>query len=682
MPTRELNWNISLHLLIYLFVAVAAGFMIYGLCRRFRVWLWGKRERRLDRLGERLKTLVVQALVQRRVASEAYPGTFHLALFWGFLVLFLGTLVVLLQADFGVRVLYGRFYLFFSLILDLAGLPALLGCLLAAWRRYIARPSRLDNNWDDAVTLLGLFLTVVTGYLLEGLRIAATDDPWAVWSPVGLGAAWIFRAAGAGPGLERAHAFTWWGHMALGVGLCAYLPYSKLFHVLASPANQFFRSLRHPGALLPLDLEGQETFGVTRVEEFTWKQLFDTDACTRCGRCQDHCPAHLSEKPLSPKKFTQDLKAHLWKRAPALLSSRRALRRGGAGPAASQGGQAAAAGGGPGEVPAVVGEALSEDALWSCTTCRSCEEHCPVFVEQVGKIVDLRRALVLMEGRFPPEAQRALRNVETNYNPWGVGFAARADWGKDLSVRVLEPGGSTQVLLWVGCAGAFDARNQKVARALARALQAAGVEFATLGTAERCCGDSARRIGNEYLFQTLAKENVEALGRVRFERILTACPHCYNALKNEYPDFGGRFQVVHHSQYLAALVAQGRLKPAAVESLACVYHDSCYLARYNGVVAEPRRALRAVPGLKPLELRRSRRHTFCCGAGGGRMWMEEKLGKRINELRAQQAVDAGADLIATACPFCLTMLEDGLKAKGLEEKVRVADLAEILGGSR
>lgn len=645
---------------------------LYGFYRRYRLWRTGQPENRFDRVGERIKSVLVNGFAHARILREAYPGLMHFLIFWGFLVMFVGTLIIMAQADFGIPLVYGNFYLYFmALGLDMAGLAAVIGTVMALIRRYVVRPARLDNTADDALTLLWILVILVTGFILEGLRINATGDPWAIWSPVGYLTG--LSLGGPAPWQEAFHRVLWWVHLFLAMGLIAYLPFSKLSHIVLSPLNQYFRSFEPKGALVPLDLENEEveTFGVSKIEDFTWKHLFDTGACTRCGRCQDNCPVHLSEKPLSPKKLIQDLKAHLEERAPALVRQ------------AATAGQAEAAAAGETEQAiasrALIGEVVTEDEIWACTTCRSCQEQCPVFVEQIPKIVELRRNLVLSESRFPSEAQTAFRNMENNGNPWGLGWATRADWAADLEVKSLaEVEGEVEVLFWPGCAGAFDDRNRKVATAMVRLLNAAGVNFAILGTEEKCCGDSARRLGNEYLFQMLAQENIETLKQYRFGEIVTTCPHCFNTLKNEYPQFGGDFKVTHHSEYLWRLVRQGRLTPRRQLALLATYHDSCYLGRYNDIYRDPRQLLTAVPGLRLVEMDRHHDRSFCCGAGGGRMWLEEKLGKRINLMRTEQALAKNPQLIATACPFCLVMLGDGLKDKGIEEGVQVLDLAEVL----
>ncbi len=680
LATRELYWNIAGHVFMYLFVLVFAVIFAYGVYRRYQLWRLGKADERFrdfwrwNTLRPRVKTVIVDGLAQVRFFRDAYPGIMHFAIFWGFVVLFIGTIFVAGQADFGINTLFGTFYLIFSMTLNVFGVVAVAGVLMAIWRRYVTRPSRLDNTLDDAVILWGLLVVLVSGYILQGLRIAATNDPWTAWEPVGNLVAQLFLATGASVGgMELWHRLLWWFHMFLGAGFVAYLPYSKLFHIGASPANQFLRTLAAPGVLSKVDIENAETFGVSKVEEFTWKQLFETDACTRCGRCQDYCPANLSGKTLSPKALIQDLKTHLWAVGPGLVKARAQ-----AAPAETGAGASAA------PAKAMVGEVFKDDDIWACTTCRACDEQCPVFVEHIDKIVDMRRYLSLMEMRFPPEVDRAFRNIQNQSNPWGLGAGYRADWADDLGVKKLSGGEPVDVLYWVGCAGAYDDRNKKVATAFVKVLQAAGVNFGILGTEEKCCGDTARRLGNEYLFQMLAQENIETMKRYGVKKIVTTCPHCLNTLKNEYPQFGGDFEVVHHSEFMAGLLAQGKPSLNGQGKLggAVTYHDSCYLGRYNNVYAQPREIVKGAlgEGGKFVEMSRHHAKSFCCGAGGGRMWLEESHGKRINEMRVDQAAEAKADTVVTACPFCLTMFTDGVKAKDLTEKMKAVDLAEVVAG--
>lgn len=704
MPTREIYWNIAGHLILYLFVAAGAVAFVYGVYRHWRLWSLGRPEVRWDRPWERLKSVLTNTFLHASVLKEPYPGLMHFLIFWGFAVLAAGTGIVLLQADLGLRVLYGGFYLWLSLALDLFGVAAVAGIVVALFRRYVQRPSRLDSTADDALVLVGLLVILLSGFALEGLRMAGAGDQWPYWSPVGLLFARLFGGVLSGGVLHPApelapvvasYRFFWWGHMLLAVGLIAYMPYSKLFHVFVSPANQFLRNLASRGALTHVDIENTETFGASRLDEFTWKQLFDTDACTRCGRCQDQCPAHFAGKPLTPKGVIQEMRKALAAHGPALAEVKARVRKKLLEEAAASAGD-----GGAGErpvidpareyeameeavaeleMPSLIDDIITEDVLWACTTCRSCEEQCPVFVEVIPKIVEMRRYLVLMESRMPTEVGRTLRNLQNNGNPWGLGRTQRGDWLGKVEVRRLAEGEEVDYLYWVGCFGAFDDRSKAITEATIKLFQAAGLDFGVIGEAETCCGDSARRLGNEYLYQTMAMENIETLSSYRFKTIVTHCPHCLNALKNEYPQLGGDFEVVHHSEVIAGLLAEGRLKPAAPltgEAARVTYQDPCYLGRYNDVFDAPRRAL-AAAGATVVEMSRSGRTSFCCGAGGGRMWLEEEAAHKVNARRAEQALATGPHTIVTACPYCLQMFDDGLKAVGKEEDI-TKDLAEVV----
>jgi Fe-S oxidoreductase len=447
------------------------------------------------------------------------------------------------------------------------------------------------------------------------------------------------------------------------------IPYSKHLHLILAPFNIFFKSLGPKGALMPiLNMEEAESFGVSNVEEFTWKQLLDLYTCAECGRCEINCPAHLSEKPLSPRHLIHDLKVHLLEKGSNLLRS----KNGGDGK--TETGEAAEGY----EGKSLIGDVVSEDKIWSCVTCGSCMEQCPVSNEHVDKIVDMRRYLVLMESKFPSEVQAVFRNMENNSNPWGIGWATRGDWAKDLGVKIMSEDSNVDILYWVGCAGSFDERNKKISTSLVNIFNKAGVNFGILGAEEKCCGDSARRIGNEYLFQMLAAETIEILKNYNVKRIVTQCPHCFNTLKNEYPQFGGEFEVLHYTEFITELIAEGKLKLNKPINKTISYHDSCYLGRYNTIYDAPRKILKSIPGVKLVEMLRNKAKSICCGAGGGRMWMEEHLGKRINEMRLQDALDVNPDLISTVCPYCLTMFEDAIKEKDVQESLKSKDIAELV----
>ncbi|MDA8236133.1 MAG: heterodisulfide reductase-related iron-sulfur binding cluster [Clostridia bacterium] len=654
-PTRQLGMYQDGYIIMWLLTLVAFIIFGKGIYDRYKLWKLGVPEDRKNTAS--FSRFLINSFGHLRLLKDLYPGIIHWLIFWGFVVFAIGTGSLVLEEDFGLPIFRGTYYLVLSLALDLFGIGAIIGVGLALWRRYATKPERLDNKPEDAISLGVILALLITGFLLEGLRIAFKGDPWATWTPIGNFISTWF--AGADPNtLSVVHQVIWWIHALLTFGLIAYIPHSKMFHILTGSLNQYLAKDKAAQSITPLNLEDEsiEQFGVAQIEQFTWKQLMDGDACIRCGRCQDNCPAHLTGKPLSPKKFTQDLKNHLSLTGPLLLNKKEDE-----------------------EVSkSIVPEVIQEDEIWACTTCRSCEEQCPMFVEHVPKVVDLRRNMVMMESEFPQEAQLAFRGMENNGNPWNIGWKSRADWANDLEVPQLSDEANVEYLFWPGCSGAFDNRNKKVTTAVVGLLKKAGVSFGILGIEEKCCGDSARRLGNEYLYQTLVQENVETLNGYGVKKIITTCPHCLNTLKNEYPQFGGNFQVIHHSEFLSQLVSEGKLKPQQSTDAVCTYHDSCYLGRYNDIYAEPRAVVGSIPGLRMQEMERNQTKGFCCGAGGGRMWLEEHIGERINNNRTEQALQTGANLIVTACPFCLTMLEDGTKAKDVIETVKTKDLAEIL----
>jgi Fe-S oxidoreductase/nitrate reductase gamma subunit len=705
---RQIYWNAeSYGLLFYPLAAIALAIFAYGLYRRWQLWAaLGKPELSFDNLNRRLKLLLVNGLLQIKTFRDPYPGVMHGMIFFGFVVLFIGTALIAKETYItgpllGWVFLRGTFYLVFSFLMDLFGLCVLIGVLLAIDRRYIRKPDRLgykgepDNTPDDAIVLLLLLGIIVTGFIGEALRIHVTQPSWEVWSFAGWTLAKVF--AGLDPGTARIlHKVTWWTHALVSLGFIAYIPYSRLLHIFTTPTNHFLASLKPAGYTEPIrDFETAESFGVGKLEEFTRKQIFDSDACTRCGRCQDGCPAYLSGKPLSPKKLIQDLKTYWLAQAPAVSATKRAAQLV-ATESRATGGKSlffkaldridavvdrrrsgADAGAAPVE-KALVGDVIDLHELWACTNCLYCQEHCSSSIEHVPKIVQMRQYKVLTEADFAPELQLTFRNMENNSNPWGIGSHLRADWAKGLGIKTLAEDPAVEYLFYVGCSGSFDDRGKKVSAAFAKILKAAGVSFGILGTEEGCCGDSAMRGGNEYLYQTLAQANIGVMKGYNVKKIITTCPHGYNALKKDYQNFGGEFEVYHHTEILADLIAKGKIvlkKP--VEGLFS-YHDSCFLGRYNGIYDQPRRVLRAVPGLKLTEMERTLDRSFCCGAGGARMWMEEDIGERINNLRTDQAIAAGAGTIAVGCPFCLTMLSDGIKDRKKEETMTALDIAEIV----
>ncbi len=659
--TREIFWNVGgVRLIVYLLALIPVFLFIYGLWRKIKLWRIGKKENRYDQVWKRIKSTLYNGILQVRNLEKAFPGTIHLFVFWGFVILFIGTVIIFLQEDltlpiFNYEFLQGNFYLWYSLILDLFGVLAIIGVLLALYRRIFLRPESLENKSEDFLSLYWFLLVLLTGFSNEGLRIAATNPDFERWSFAGWQVASVVKLSGLDiNSIQILHRISWWIHLLLAFGFIGYIAYSKLLHIISSPLNIFFRSFEPIGLIKPIpDLENQETFGISKLEEFTWKDLLDTDACTKCGRCQDNCPAWVSSKPLSPKKVILDLKAHLLEKGNLLLQKKELNPE-----------------------KNLIGEVILEDELWSCTTCGACMRICPVTIEHLPKIVEIRRNLVLMQSKFPPELNLFFKNLENNYNPWTIGFATRADWAKDLKVKLFSQDKDIEYLYFVGCAGSFDERVKKVSKALVRIFNQANLNFGILGEEEFCCGDSVRRIGNEYLAQILIQQNIETFKKYNIKKIIVSCPHGYNTFKNEYSLFGYKFEVIHHSELISDLIKKGKLNLNKKLEQDITYHDSCYLGRYNQIYEPPRKILKSLClNLKEMELSKSK--GFCCGAGGGRMWMEEKLGKRINQIRIEQAQATGAKTVATACPFCLTMLEDGIKEKEIKD-LQAQDLAELV----
>jgi len=554
-----------------------------------------------------------------------------------------------------------------SLLLDIIGFAALISLLLVLYRRYIQRPERLTNTPDDLTALLLLLSIILTGFLVEGLRLSIIGNDKQAWAPIGNAVAALWNVTGVDQVAKGSLTNLLFRiHFFLVLATIVYIPFSKLFHVVSSPLNILYRSLEPKGAVSHMDLEDEEaeSFGISTIEEFSWKHLMDLDACTQCGRCQDHCPAFLTEKPLSPKVIIKDLKDHMYLTLPPRLRQK-------AQTADNL------------ESPPLVGDIISKDVLWACTTCRSCMEHCPVYVEHVDKIVDMRRYQVLMESKFPEELTTAFRGLEKNSNPWGLGFDTRADWIGELDVPVLSEIGGKEIdfLFFVGCIRSYDDRNKKVSLAMIKILNHLGVNFAILGMEEGCCGDPARRVGNEYLYQTLAQTNIETFQKYQVKRILTSCPHCYSTFKNEYPQMGFSSEVLHHTTFLWEYLKKGHLQLKESQVKTITYHDPCYLGRYNEIFEPPRNILRSFPHMDIREMKRNKADSLCCGAGGGWMWMDEKIGKRINIERLEDALKSNSEGVATACPFCVTMFNDAIKDKEVEQNFQIWDIAELIADS-
>lgn len=668
-PVRESFWNMPAvtQWVLYIFLFMALQIFLYGLYRRIRLWREGQPSLRWNRPWRRLWNVIVYALGQVKVANEALPGLMHIMIFAGFVVLFAGTALVFLNDDilgpiFQIDYMQGSFYLGFETVLDILGAIFIVGILIAMVRRYILRPSRLENRPDDLITLSLLLLLGVGGYLLEGLRLAVEAPEWAAFSPVGYAFAGLFRGMDVA-GARSLHQVLWWVHALMGLGFVAMIPYNRLFHLITTPLNIFFQPLRTQAALPPIEnIEEAEVLGAEKLADLPKKRLLDYESCTRCGRCQDVCPAYLAGQPLSPRQVIMDLNDFMVQQegVPLLGAEGKRFAEG---------------------IQELPGGVIAEETLWACTTCMACVERCPVLIDQLGTIVELRRYLGLCTGQMPGTLCDVLAKLQRTGNPYGQ-HGGRTDWADGLDIPLISQVEEVDYLFWVGCAGAFDPRNQQVVRTLAQLLQRAGVSFAILGDEEQCCGDWARRAGEEYAFQILTETNIEVLQQYRFGAIITACPHGYNTLKNEYPQFGGTFEVHHHSTFLNRLIEEGRLRPAkAWDDGLVTYHDPCYLGRYNDILEVPRHLLRQIQGLSLAEMAHHGRQGLCCGGGGGKMWMEEEPDKRINQLRLDEVVATTAATVGVACPYCLSMLDDAVKVKGLEERIAVQDLAEIVMGA-
>jgi Fe-S oxidoreductase/nitrate reductase gamma subunit len=665
---REILWNAgeAARWITYALMVITFIVLIYGLKKRYGMWKLGKEfpinftQRLCERISYFIKSGVFHATILRK--RESFPGTMHLFIFWGFLVLSIGTALVALQDDvikliFGVEFIKGEFYLVFSFFLDLAGLVAVIGIVMAMWRRYVVKPERLDNKPDDAITLVWILAVLITGFLVEAARIAATQKSYEVWSFVGWTLSSLFPA-GSGASISATshkvvyypHAVMWYIHMFLSFGLIAYIGYSRLLHIVTSSLNMMFRGVEEAprGSVAPItDFETAEEFGVNAINGFTWRQMMDFDACTRCGRCQDRCPAHLTEKPLSPKKLIQDLKGE-WERAAE-------------GHKTEEG---------------IIDNVIKEETLWSCTACLSCQVNCPVSIPTFDKNLEMRRYLILTESRVNSELKLLYKNLQTRSDPYGMGKSQRLEWTEGLDIKKASEQ-EVEYLYWVGCVASLDDRNRKIARAFSTIMQKAGVSFGVLGPDEKCCGDPLRRTGNEYQYMEIAEGNVELLKELGVKKIVTACPHCYNTLKNDYPQMGGNFEVFHHTEFMAKLAKEGKISISPTAEGITTYHDPCYLGRVNQVFDQPRDLVSRVVKGKFVELGRNHNEGFCCGGGGGRIWMEEHH-KRINHARMDEAIEAAANTVVTACPYCLIMMEDAIKDKEKGETMKALDLSELI----
>jgi Fe-S oxidoreductase len=648
-------------------LALAGGLFLQRAWTLWQLVRLGRPVSRLDDLPKRVETEAVVVFGQRKLLQRIGPGLMHAFIFWGFLIL-LTTII-----EVGGEVFDERFAIpligrtgWLGLIQDVFAALVIVGVEMAVYFRKVRRDERFQgSHLEEAdfilLMILGIMITLIG---LNAVKIAqGLNESPAAWTPVSNLVAQAFELMSPG-WLSFFHGLFLWGHILLILGFLVYIPYSKHLHIVTSFVNVFFTKTKPMGKLTPLkiDLDAMEeggSLGAATLQDLTQKQILDTFTCTECGRCQDVCPAWNTGKPLSPKLLIMNLRDHVFEQGEAILDARAENREA--------------------EPVPLNPDVVEDEVVWDCVTCGACMQECPVNIEHVDHIVDMRRNLVMGESRFPQEAGALLRNMEQAKNPWGVSQSERADWADGLGIRTLEDGRAPEYLYWVGCAASFDDRAKRIAQATARLLQRAGIPFAILGPRELCTGDPARRMGHEYLFQQLAEENVGTLNEVGAKKIIVNCPHCFNTLRNEYPDYGGRYEVIHHTQLLARLLDQGRLRPTAEVQALVTYHDPCYLGRHNGVYDEPRKVLDKIPGVRQVEMHRHRERGFCCGAGGSRMWMEEHLGKRINSERTDEAAATGADVLGVACPYCMVMLDDGAKAKGGD--LQVKDVAQVVAES-
>lgn len=668
-PTWVVLYGLSL------IVFGAAAVLAYR--RVFRLVMLGRPANRFDRPIRRIIGAVPLIFGQRKVLQRFSirrdrAGLAHFFIFWGFLS-FTASYVVFIFGDavwpeFSIAILTEAGVRAVAVYLDILA-ALLLGVLAwAAVRRWIATPRRLSfdltQKRESAIILLLIVALMLLSILSEAAYVASGGDGPTSVAPIGSAIGNLFSALGLSePAARSLHAVFWWAHVSVILGFAVYIPLSKHMHLIGSPLSFLFRSLEPMGTLpTPRDLDTAEVFGAAKVQDFTWKELLDGYACAVCGRCTDACPANISGKTLSPMHIAENLKDHLIEVGPGVVQD---------------GGESDDQDANP-----LIGSRIGQEALWDCLTCGACVQECPVGVEHIDMIVDMRRNLVMERGEMPESGMNALSSMEQRGHPWRGTAFTRTDWADGLGVPTLSERPNSEVLLWVGCTAALEKRSQSVARAMASTLKRAGVDFAILGEEEGCTGDPARRMGNEYLYQTMAMQNIQTFARYDVKKIVTICPHCFNVIKNEYPHLGGNYRVLHYSEFVSDLIEAGKLKPVVTIEAAMTYHDSCYLGRHNGIYDAPRKIAEAIPGLELREMERNRDRAFCCGAGGGHMWMEESRGDRVNHIRTKQFLETESDVVGVSCPFCLQMFEEGISSsESAPGKARAKDLLELLDES-
>ncbi|GAB6283592.1 MAG: (Fe-S)-binding protein [Ignavibacterium sp.] len=631
--------------------------------------LVGQKENRFDNIGQRIKNVLVIAFGQTKLLREPFAGVLHFLIFWGFVLFLFAILESIIQGFYSPFTLQflGPIYSAINIIQDVLGLFVILAVLFSLYRRYIVKVPRLivdKHGMFDAGFILSLILIIVvsmfgmniTNVILNNFQLIRFEI-----RPLSLPLANLFSDGTSTSSVIIWNEIFWWIHILTVLIFLNYLPFSKHLHILTSIPNVFFEKIgEDKNALKPINLEDEniEFFGADDIDKLTWKQLLDGYTCTECGRCTAACPAANTGKSLSPRKIIMDIRKRTLEKAPLIvegINDENIFSK------------------------TLVHNYISDIELWECTTCMACVQECPVTIEHLDSIIDMRRHLMLTESNFPSELNNVFKSLETNFTPWAFNKADRAQWADGLNIKTMAEAPDGEILFWVGCAGSFDSRYKKVSRAFASIMQKANVDFRILGVEEKCNGDTARRLGNEYLAQQLIRENIETLNNYGVKKIVTACPHCYNSLKHEFKQFGGNYEVYHHSEFITNLINDKKVKfkDESVNSKV-TYHDSCYLGRYNNNYEQPRNSISSVKGIELIEMNRNKSKGFCCGAGGGRMFLEDVEGKRINEERTREALETNADTIASACPFCMTMLNDGVKAFEKTEEVKVKDIAEIV----
>jgi Fe-S oxidoreductase/nitrate reductase gamma subunit len=658
------------NIIFVLFFLLAMGFFIWSCKNLLKYMLVAqKKDDRFDKIGTRLKRVWNIAFAQTKLLRDPSAGILHFLIFWGFILFLFAVVEALIQgfySPFSLSFL-GPVYSVITIIQDIFAILVFLACLYALYRRFVLHIPRLEVDRSgkiDAVIILVLIMLVCVSMYGENISLIAKHNfvlgPFEI-RPLTFPLSKMIYGSDATMAAINFQIF-WWMHIVVVLSFMNILPYSKHLHVITSIPNTYFANLDPiRNTLKPINLEDEniEFFGAADIEHLSWKQILDGYSCTECGRCTSVCPAATVGKSLSPREIMVDIRRRTKDKAPLMV-----------------------AGVTEGQVfeKTLVHDYIQDIKLWQCTTCMACVQECPVMIEHVDSIVDMRRDLVLTESQFPSNLNNVFKSIETNFTPWAFNQADRANWAEGMNIKTIAEDNSGEILFWVGCAGSFDARYKKVTQSFAKLMQKANVDFRILGTEEKCNGDTARRLGNEYLAQMMMKDNVDTLNNYGVKKIVTACPHCFHSLKNEYPQFGGNFEVMHHSQLIDQLIEEGRiqLKESEEKKEKITYHDSCYLGRYNGVYDSPRNSLKRIKNLELAEMKRNKSRGFCCGAGGGRMFLEDEEGGRINEERTKEALSTNADTVASACPFCMTMITDGVKQFEKSDDVSVKDIAEII----